>query len=584
MNSPASAAVFSTLPFHPTHVVVGAGSAGCVMASRLSEDPENRVLLLEAGTDHGVDQVPPDIANTYAGLAFNNPAYFWPELKMQRPGVGGVRYEQARVIGGGSSINGQVALRGAPRDYDMWEQMGAAGWNWSNVLPYFRKLEHDRNFDGPLHGKGGPIPIDRIQSSHWDALTRAVTQAWAAQGFAHRADMNGTFEEGFAEIPLANDGKRRVSAAVGYLGAEVRRRPNLVIWADAEVERIVMNGRRAQALDVRGRGRVDLSAGSALILCAGAIHSPWLLMRAGVGAAAHLLSRGIQPCLDLPGVGSNLQDHPSISLSAYLPSTVRRLPILRHNYVNLIYSSKLPDCPPGDMVMMVVVKSAWHAVGQRLGTLSAYVGKAYSAGHVRLAATDPHGSPEVDFNWLADGRDLQRAVASFRYMAALLATGEIPRVALDPFTVGFSDKIKKLGRITWRNRLLTELAARAMDSSAFIRRQIISRFVTGGLTIDDLLRDDAALTAYVQRAVTGIWHPCGTCRMGRPDDPLAVTDWRGKVHGSENLYVADASVMPEIPTTNLNIPTIMVAERIADLMRSRQRIAVVANMTNGESI
>jgi 5-(hydroxymethyl)furfural/furfural oxidase len=558
-------------PFEPTHIIIGAGSAGCVMASRLSEDPKNRVLLIEAGSDYLPDSVPADISNTYAGFAFNNPNYFWPDLKMQRRAGSNIRYEQARVIGGGSSINGQVALRGAPRDYDRWEQLGAAGWNWQSVLPYFRKLETDRNFDGPLHGRDGPIPIDRIDSSHWDAFTRAVTDVWAARGFARRQDMNGSFEAGFAEIPLANDGSRRISAALGYLGNAVRQRANLAIWTDAPVHGIAMDGARAVSVDVEGRGRVVVPRGAALILCAGALHTPWLMLRAGIGAAQHLRERGIQPVLDIPGVGRNLQDHPSISVTAYLPPVVRRRQILRHNYVNLVYSSKLPDCPANDMVMMVVAKSAWHAVGRRLGTLSTYVGKAYSSGSVELDALDPHGSPEVRFNWLGDPRDLRRAVESFRFMIDLLAEGDVPRVARDPFAVGFSDKIKKLGRNSPRNRALTGLAACAMDSSTFVRRQIIKHFVTGGRTIADLLRDDGALSAYVHETATGIWHPCGTCRMGHPGDPDAVTDYQGKVIGSENLFVADASVMPDIPTTNLNIPTLMVAERLSDLMKSRER-------------
>jgi 5-(hydroxymethyl)furfural/furfural oxidase len=232
-----------------------------------------------------------------------------------------------------------------------------------------------------------------------------------------------------------------------------------------------------------------------------------------------------------------------------------------------VYSSGLPHCPENDMVMMVVVKSAWHAVGQRLGTLSAYVGKSYSTGSVQLDGRDPSASPQVMFNWLADERDLARAVAAFRYMASLFGKGTVPQNATDAFTVGFTERVKRLGRKTPVNRALNRLAACALDTPV-VRGALIRHVIAPGVRIDELLRDPQDLNRYVRESVTGIWHPCGTCRMGPLADPASVTDAAGRVHGVSGLVVADASVMPEIPTTNLNIPTIMVAEKMADLLRA----------------
>jgi len=558
-----------------SHLIVGGGTAGCVVASRLSEDAGTRVVLVEAGGDYRPDLVPEDIAAAYAGRALYNRGYFWPGMSVRR-GNGHANdelgYEQARVIGGGSSINGQVALRGAPADYDRWEALGAQGWGWHAVLPYFRKLETDLDFDGQSHGAHGPIAIRRIPEDQWDGFTKSVVAAWAAAGFARRDDMNDGLEVGFAPVPVSHDGKQRISTALGYLNDSVRRRPNLQIMTGAEVRRLIFEGRRCVGVELRRGGELSTLRAGHVVLCAGSLRTPWLMMKSGIGPAAHLREHGVTPVVDRAGVGQQLQDHPTVSIVAFKAPHVRHKAI-RHNYANLVYSSGLPGVPAGDMVMSVICKTAWHALGDRLGALSTYVGKPFSTGSVRLAPKGPDADPLVTFNWLADDRDVERAAMSFRMMATLLRSERFRDVVLDSFASGFSPRVKKIGALTTTNRLLTLAAGAAMDVSAPLRRQIIRRVAMDGPPVEALLADDALLKDYLRATVTGIWHPCGTTRMGSASDNAAVVDGRGRVIGIDNLSVADASVMPEIPTTNLNIPTIMVAERISDFIRDERRAA-----------
>lgn len=552
-----------------TYLIIGAGTAGCVIASRLSEDADNNVILIEAGMDYPLDNVPEDIAASYSGRALYNKDYFWPDLTAApNSSSPQVRYEQARVMGGGSSINGQVALRGAPSDYDRWQELGADGWGWDSVLPYFRKAETDLDFDDDYHGKHGPIHIRRFPPEQWDGFTKAAIAAFEAQGYQRRADMNGEYADGFAPVPLANDGTQRSSSVTGYLTAEVRRRANLTVLPETEVERILLDGRRATGVAARRRGgQVETILADHIVLSAGAIHSPFLLMKSGIGPARHLADRGIEPLIDLPGVGQNLQDHPTISVAAFIAPQARKK-VLRHNFVNLVYSSGIEGAPPGDMILSIICKTAWHALGDRIGALSTYIGKPYSTGEVTLAA-DGGGYPETVFNWLSDERDMIRAADSFRMNAMLLGTPEMQSAVQQMFAVGFSPKVKKIGQLTEFNRLLTQFTGAAMDASGIIRDQIIRRVASDGNTVGELLASEQLLTDYLRSSATGIWHPSGTCRMGRADDPMAVVDPTGAVIGTENLTVADASIMPEIPMTNLNLPTTMIGEHLADILRGR---------------
>ncbi|MSP04848.1 MAG: FAD-binding protein [Acetobacteraceae bacterium] len=555
---------------HATHLVIGAGSAGCVMAARLSEVASNRVVLIEAGRDYTPDRTPEDIRDTYSGSALMNPTYFWKNLKVRRRAdATPVYYEQGQVVGGGSSVNGQVALRGAPEDYDRWNAIGATGWDWNSVLPYFRRLETDLDYTDQLHGSQGPITVRRMPMEQWDDFTISVTKAWDGLGYPLRPDMNGEFGEGYSPLPLSNDGAARRSTAIGYLDAATRKRENLTIVSEAQVRRILIEGARATGVELRRGGTVETITADHVVLSAGALHSPWVLMHSGIGPAAHLRDMGIDVKLDRAGVGQNLMDHPAIHISGYLPPTSREKMVLRRNYTYLRYSSGLHDAPAADMVMMAVCRSAWHAIGVRIGTLSSYIGRSYSTGEVRLQSAHTDDEPYVNFNWLSDKRDLDRMTGAFRRMAEILQTEPVPNYLQNLFASKYSQRVRDIGRVTMMNKIKTNIAATMMDSSATLRKYLFEKVISDSPPLGQLLGDPALLEQYVRDNVQSAWHPSCTCRMGDPADPNTVVGPNGRVVGMENLYVADASVMPEVSRTNTNIPTIMISERIAEMIKQQ---------------
>jgi 5-(hydroxymethyl)furfural/furfural oxidase len=540
------------------------------MAARLSEEPGNQVVLIEAGSDYAPDNMPDDIRDTYSGSALMNPGYFWKQLKVRRNADAvPVYYEQGRVLGGGSSVNGQVALRGAPEDYDHWNAIGATGWDWNSVLPYFRRLETDLDYTDQLHGSQGPITVRRMPMEQWDDFTLSVTKVWDELGYRLRPDMNGEFGEGYSPLPLSNDGGARRSTAVGYLDASTRRRPNLRILGQTQARRILFANGRVTGAEVRRGGDIETITADNVVVSAGALHTPWLLMLSGIGPGAHLRQHGIDVLLDRPGVGSNLMDHPAIHISGYLRPVARHKMVLRRNYTYLRWSSGLADVPAPDMVMMAVCRSAWHAVGVRIGTLSSYIGRSYSTGEVRLNSPDPDDEPSVNFNWLSDQRDLDRMVDAFRRMANILHRDPVPRYMSNLFASKFSQRVRNVGRKTFRNAVLTNVAAAMMDSSPSLRRLLFDKVISDSPPLSELLADPAMLERHVRDNVQSAWHPSCTCRMGDPAAAGTVVDPNGKVVGVDNLFIADASVMPEVSRTNTNIPTIMIAERVAEKVRQR---------------
>src|SRR5262245_57457407 len=303
------------------------------MAHRLSARSATKVLLCEAGQDTPPGKEPPEIADSYSGTAYFDPRFHWTELKVHtqivshnnphenRPPLR--KYEQARVLGGGSSINGQMANRGAPTDYAEWEKRGALGWGWNEVFPYFKKVERDLDFDGPWHGKDGHIPVRRIRPEHWTGHARAVGDACKLAGFKFLEDQNGEFTDGYFPVTHSNANEQRVSAAIGYLDAQTRKRENLTISTGTQVKSLLFDGTRCVGVSAVVDGKEQEFRAREVILSSGAIHSPAHLLRAGIGPVGHLHDLGIPVLSALPGVGQRLMDHPSIALSSFLRRAAR---------------------------------------------------------------------------------------------------------------------------------------------------------------------------------------------------------------------------------------------------------------------
>ena len=551
-------------------VIVGGGSAGSVLASRLSEHRDNRVVLLEAGPDTPPEHVPEIILDSYPGLAYFDPRFHWRELRVYNrspdldPSVKASRFEQARVMGGGSSINGQFAVRGMKGDYDEWRDMGLRDWSHDSLLPHLRKLERDIDFGGGDHGEAGRIPVRRLFENEWAGFSRAVLQAMTQDGLPFSEDLNGNDMDGCFPIPLTNQYGRRVSTAIGYLDAAARRRDNLEIRSGTMVTRIVIEDGRAVGVEAVSGGETIRIRARQTIVSAGALHSPALLLRAGIGSADHLQSLGIPVVADLPGVGRNLLEHASISVAACLKPGAR-VPRgqRRHIYFGARYSSGLQGCPSGDMFYMPTNSAGWHPLGQALGTVLIVVNKPYSRGTVRLRTASPFDEPHVDLNMLSDERDLWRLVDGFRRLHGIMGAKAVKDQVTMWFPAGYSDAVRRMMVPSLGTWLKTGMARMLLDSGA-TGRFLLRPQLTRGLDLDRLAEDEQALVDWIRESVWPGWHVSGTCRMGADGDRDAVLDGACRVRNVPGLRVVDASVMPTIPRANTNITTIAIAEKIAD--------------------
>ena len=526
------------------YVIVGAGSAGCVLANRLTEDSSVRVCLIEAG---GQDKSP--FIHVPLGVArvLKDPRIVWNDWTTDQQYAAGrkIHIPHGKVLGGTSSINGMVYMRGHALDFDDWARAGNAGWSFRDVLPYFRKSENNEEFgdsDPLYHGKGGLLNVQNAES--YSPLVDMMCEAAVSMKMPLTADFNGAQQEGFGRRQMTQIKGRRLSTAAAFL-RPARQRPNLTEIVDALVDRISFDGRKATGVLLRTQeGTRAIEARREVIVCAGTVNSPLLLMRSGMGAGAKLRHHGIDVLHDLPGVGCNFQDHVSVAVQYLSPTTIpygislRSVPwgawnllkyalfrrgILANNLIHgggFIRTDPALDRPDVQFILV----PAHRVPGGRDGfghgyALVTVVLRPKSRGEVTLGGLSADAPAEIDARFLSNSDDLELLLRGFRLSRELLAQPAWDRVRGPEFRPGAD------------------------------------------------VRDDDALRDYIRQSCGTAFHPVGTCQMGTGVD--AVVDAELRVQGVQNLRVVDASVMPTLIGGNTNAPTIMIAEKAADMIKGR---------------
>ncbi len=527
-------------------IVIGAGSAGCVMASRVSEDPATRVILLEAGghDDNRWIHIPLGFGKTFADAAVN-----WCYETEPEPGAGGRRiyWPRGKVLGGSSSINGMVYIRGQHEDFDLWRQMGCTGWSAQDVLPYFKRAEHQTRGADDWHGTGGPLAVSDVPDKH--PLPEAFIHACNELGFPTNEDFNGEKQDGVGYHQTTTFNGKRCSTAVGYLRPAMQR-PNLQVVTGALAERILFQGRRAVGVSFRQDGFVRTArARREVILCGGAINSPQLLLLSGIGPQQHLTDLGVPVVQHLPGVGQAMQDHYSapIKLKCRLPITVNDImmsPVkmlrtgldyyLRGRGAMATISAQValfartrPEVATPDIKMSISIFSAdrpQDGLHKFSGfTIIVYQLRPESRGEIRLRSPRPEDPPAIFPNYLATETDRRAIIDGLKLGRRILSTPPLAQYVAEEFLPG------------------------------------------------PAVQSDMELLEHARMRGGTVFHPTSTCKMGI--DPTAVVDPELRVVGIGGLRVVDAAVMPTVVSGNTNAATIMIAEKVADLLRAEVRLA-----------